>query len=496
MRNNKALVSFIVIVIVFFGIIEGYIFYNNFIQKEDVNQEKQSENDNLEKNITLELINELLDYVPHNYYNVYKSSKDMLSNITKANIYGEVVTRLNFKPTTEKYFYNYGNYYLEDCEVASIDEFRNNIQKMYNLDFDSKEIKDNFLGYYEENYYYYLNNTLIKIKHDGINSVKNYILNNFVDYELKDDNLIITEKIAFYNTLSYYDSYNFNEKNNKYVLSNMYNQKYYFSTKKELEQYFKENLSDFTTYKSTFKKINNSFYWNNTEKLETDYNHSDTQWISCADYAPKSLIQNYNTGGNHYLSNIKVPLINIISNDARKINEEIKKLYEENLDIYKEAVANSLPWFVTVDYEYFTYDKIGSVIITSSSGGTDVIHPRYSTYNFDTNNGKLLTYQEVYSLLGYTSNEIEQKVKNEITTIMREELKDFKDPLKDTGDGGYYPDGTSFENYNNESINSYKNSVSNNSIKYFINNDKKLNIIVTLSIPAGSGSFDTIIKIT
>ncbi len=222
MKNNKALISFIIIVIVFVGIIGGYIFYNNFIQKEGANRGKQSEKGTLEKNITPELINELLDYVPHNYYNVYKDPKDELSNITKSNIYGEVVTRLDFKPTTEKYFYNYGNYYLEDCEVASIDDFKNNIQKMYNLNFDPKEVKNNFLGYYKESSYYYayyyLNNTLIKIKHDDANSVKNYMLNSFVDYELKDDNLIITEKVAFYNTLSYYDSYNFNEKDNKYIL--------------------------------------------------------------------------------------------------------------------------------------------------------------------------------------------------------------------------------------------------------------------------------------
>lgn len=496
MKNNKVLISLTVVIIILVGITGCYVFYINFIQKEYTNREKQSEREILEKTITPELMNELLDYIPHNYYNVYKNSKDELSNITKSNIYGEVVTRLDFKPTTEKYFYNHGNYYLKDCEIASINDFKNIIKKMYNLDFDSNEVKDNFLGYYEENSYYYLNNTLIKTKDDATNNIKSYMLNSRVNYELKDDGLIITEKVAFYNTLSYYDSYNFTEKNNKYVLSDMYNQKYYFSTKKELEQYFKENLNNFTTYKSTFKIKNNSFYWSNTEKIEADHNHNNTQWISYTDYAPKKLIQNYNGGENRYLSDIKVPLINMSSNDAKTVNEEIKKLYEENLKAYKDFATNSAPFFVTLNYEYFTHDQIGSVIITSSSGGTDVIYPQYLTYNFDINNGNLLTYQEIYSLLGYTSNEIEQKVNNEITTILREELKDFKDPLKDTGDGKYYQDGTNFETYNNKSISNYKNSISDNSIKYFIDNDKKLNIIVTLSIPIGIESFDIIIKIS
>ena len=416
-------VYYIVILILFF-ILAGEIFIVF-----DRNQ-KVSKN-NKEEKITLELLNELQDKIPHRYYNVYKTSKEELSNISKANIYGEVVTRLDFQPTTEKYFYPQGNYYLENCEVASIDEFQNNIQKMYHLDFEPNETKDNYLGYYKENGYYYLNNTLVSIK--GFNDIENEIINSIIDYEVKDDYIIITEKVSFYNTLSYYQSYNFNEKTNKYVLLNMYNQKYYFSAKKELKKYFEENYDEYPTYKSTFKKIDDSYYWYNTEKTENNLDYNSDLWISSADDTPKDLPSSYNKGKNYYLSDMKIPFINIKSNDA-------------NL-----------------------------------------------TYNFNLNNGNLLTYQEVYRLLGYTSDEIDQKIQNEITVIIKEELK--KDPLTDTGDGAYYPDGKNFETYNNESIDNYRNSLKDNSIRYFIDNDKRLNVIVTLSVPMGTGVFDTIIKI-
>lgn len=476
-------VYYIVILILFF-ILAGEIFIVF-----DRNQ-KVSKN-NKEEKITLELLNELQDKIPHRYYNVYKTSKEELSNISKANIYGEVVTRLDFQPTTEKYFYPQGNYYLENCEVASIDEFQNNIQKMYHLDFEPNETKDNYLGYYKENGYYYLNNTLVSIK--GFNDIENEIINSIIDYEVKDDYIIITEKVSFYNTLSYYQSYNFNEKTNKYVLLNMYNQKYYFSAKKELKKYFEENYDEFPTYKSTFKKIDDSYYWYNTEKTENNLDYNSDLWISSADDTPKDLPSSYNKGKNYYLSDMKIPFINIKSNDAKKTNEEISTLYEEVLNNYKEHIDKILPWFITIDYEYFTHDQIGSVIITSVSGGSDISHPHYLTYNFNLNNGNLLTYQEVYRLLGYTSDEIDQKIQNEITVIIKEELK--KDPLTDTGDGAYYPDGTNFETYNNESIDNYRNSLKDNSIRYFIDNDKRLNVIVTLSVPMGTGVFDTIIKI-
>ena len=62
-------------------------------------------------------------------------------------------------------------------------------------------------------------------------------------------------------------------------------------------------------------------------------------------------------------------------------------------------------------------------------------------------------------------------------------------------DGGYYPEGTNFDTYNTKSIENYKNSVSNNTLKYFLTDNKKLNIVVSLSVPAGRGEFNTIITV-
>lgn len=47
----------------------------------------------------------------------------------------------------------------------------------------------------------------------------------------------------------------------------------------------------------------------------------------------------------------------------------------------------------------------------------------------------------------------------------------------------------------NESIDNYKASVNNNTLKYFLSENNKLNVVVKLSIPAGTGELDTIITV-
>ena len=71
---------------------------------------------------------------------------------------------------------------------------------------------------------------------------------------------------------------------------------------------------------------------------------------------------------------------------------------------------------------------------------------------------------------------------------MKEELNDFEYPSD-------YLDGTNFDTYNDESITNYKKSISDNALKYFLSSKGELSIIVRLSIPAGMGYVDKIIKI-
>lgn len=70
---------------------------------------------------------------------------------------------------------------------------------------------------------------------------------------------------------------------------------------------------------------------------------------------------------------------------------------------------------------------------------------------------------------------------------MKEKFKDMKDEN--------YPEGTNFDTYDKESKDNYKKDVKNNTLKYFLSEAGKLNVVVELSIPAGRGEFPTIIEI-
>ena len=54
---------------------------------------------------------------------------------------------------------------------------------------------------------------------------------------------------------------------------------------------------------------------------------------------------------------------------------------------------------------------------------------------------------------------------------------------------------TNFETFKNESITNYKNSIYNNTLQYYLDENNKLSIITTFSVPAGSGEYDYNIKI-
>ena len=219
-------------------------------------------------------------------------------------------------------------------------------------------------------------------------------------------------------------------------------------------------------------------------------------WVYDAEYTKNVTADSYSTGYKTYYSkDIVVPYININSSYANNSNSEIKKVFDDAIKAYNDGVSNKVTYVDECGYKKYINSDSLSVVLTYGVGATDVVHPKYYTYNFNLKTGNQLSYEEAYSIAGLNSSNIDSKVENAITKIMQDKLKDLKDPQKDTGDGGYYPDGTNFNTYNNESISNYKKSISDNTLKYFLSDNGKLNIVVKLSIPAGTGEFDTIITI-
>ena len=220
-------------------------------------------------------------------------------------------------------------------------------------------------------------------------------------------------------------------------------------------------------------------------------------WVYDAKYTKNVIADSYTTQYNetYYAKDIIVPYININSSYANNSNNKIKEVFNNAIETYNNGVNNKIAYIDECNYKKYISDNSLSIVLTYGVGGTDVAYPQYYTYNFDLKTGNQLSYEEVYKIAGFNSTTINSKVEKAITEIMKEKLKGLKDHEKDIGEGAYYPQGTNFDTYNNESINNYKNSINNNTLEYFLSDNGKLNIVVKLSIPSGKGYFDTIITI-
>ena len=256
-------------------------------------------------------------------------------------------------------------------------------------------------------------------------------------------------------------------------------------------------LGSFVFYDKVLKNYINSPIQNNDyDDLDDDddnhnYNENNNYvskidpskyWIYHATYDKNVLANSYEIAyKTYYAKDIIVPFINIDSNDASKANDEIKEVFDKAINFYNEGVENKTN-FVSIDYEKFIDNNIASVNLWYGKGGTDVIRPDYYTYTFDLTTGKIMSFEELYQKFGLNKNQVDMKIKEEIT----DEVNDiFEDSFRDINNTTYI----------NESIDNYEKNLEDNTLKYFVNDDGELCIIARLSIPAGAGYQDTIFEI-
>jgi len=208
-------------------------------------------------------------------------------------------------------------------------------------------------------------------------------------------------------------------------------------------------------------------------------------WVYDAKYEKNVIADYYVYYGESYdAEDIIVPFINIESEYADKSNKEIKNIFDDAIEKYNVGAEGELVYVDECDYKKYINNNTLSIILTYGVGGTDVVRPDYYTYNIDLKTGKQISFKDIYTLAGFNSNNIDSKVEDAITDIMQ----------KKCADDCVYEDIT-FDTWNEKSINNYKKSVNDNTIKYFLDSHGNLNIIVKLMIPAGYGEFDTIITV-
>ena len=220
--------------------------------------------------------------------------------------------------------------------------------------------------------------------------------------------------------------------------------------------------------------------------------------VSDANYTPGFAAPSFEDEyyGMFYSKDFKVPYINGNTADIKNANAAIKQAWAKVVALYNKGVAGYWPdnngarLFVDVcTYETYRNGDILSVIVWYGFGATDVVRPEYLIYNFDVNTGKLLPYKDIYTAAGFTAQNIEAKVSAAITSYLVNEHGE-EEATRDYP--GEWAEGKTSVI---ASINRYKKAVSNGSILYFLGANGKLFIEFELAVPAGNGSFPTVLRI-
>lgn len=129
----------------------------------------------------------------------------------------------------------------------------------------------------------------------------------------------------------------------------------------------------------------------------------------------------YTETGTRKLSDLKIPHININSADAKKVNEELEKLYAQYAEYFEHSAAcelglekgqSELCSIQYLSYQSFVSNDIASVKVWSGVSHTSVPLYSYYVYSFDLKTGKKLSYDELLTKLGYTDKDaLDSKVK-------------------------------------------------------------------------------------
>lgn len=150
---------------------------------------------------------------------------------------------------------------------------------------------------------------------------------------------------------------------------------------------------------------------NKVEKSTSKKIDESKDWVYDAEYGNNKTVKTIESSNSEANPNSKedlvVPYININSDDAKRVNEEIKNLYNKKYEEYGTMICR-------LNYKYYINDKILSVIVEEGNvaiqGGAGLC-PLY-VYNFNLDTLKTASLEEMAQLCGFNSeSDVQNKVK-------------------------------------------------------------------------------------
>lgn len=187
------------------------------------------------------------------------------------------------------------------------------------------------------------------------------------------------------------------------------------------------------------------------------YKNQYTEYNRCTDTSP-CIIK---------LSDLKVPYINIDSYYAGHTNGELEALYKDRAENFDKCAVVSHDCYDSITYKSYKYNNILSVVVIYGIAFAN----EYKTYSFDLKTGNEITYDEMITRLGYDKNTLLDKEKDVIKKEMDESNSFNYDLTKTCGNMD------SPKNCYDIAFKMLEDSINDNSIAYFADENGKLNIV-------------------
>lgn len=210
------------------------------------------------------------------------------------------------------------------------------------------------------------------------------------------------------------------------------------------------------------------------------------EWIYDAEYEHNVNTESFVAGSKTFFAkDIIVPFINIDSKYAKEANNNIKQLFDDAIQVYNGSANGEAKYVDECSYKKYIGTDLISTVITYKVSENNIVSSQYYVYNLKLKDGSIVPYDETYSLAGFTTDNIEEKVSESITNYISE--------LEKTNNN---QSTVNIDELIKKNIESYKNDITNNTLKYFVSENGKLNIIIKLYTPQEIEPIETIIEIS
>lgn len=157
-----------------------------------------------------------------------------------------------------------------------------------------------------------------------------------------------------------------------------------------------DNFDD--VFQNSFKNTNTS---EEAEKIEADKDYIYTNY------------EKTEVNSGNYEIDVKIPVININSEEIKSYNEDIKQVFQDKAESILNGGSNRAVY--SVDYEAFLNNNILSVVIRSTlKEGSNPQRVIIQTYCYNIKEMKKVEFSDIMTLKNLDTNTVQEKIRKQI----------------------------------------------------------------------------------